>query len=154
MLIKCYIAFTIDLKSFGGQTSKNVQYVRKLVFIRASESLYICLVFKCCFKSINIRGNPRLLIDMLRIKTFGYDSLRTTLKAPKEDQMLDKEDAKSSVQNQNVELPSHPAPGTECACASHALHEVHCLKKYVRQSKRLSLRRSHFTYSVASFCQV
>ena len=132
----------------------NVQEVRKFVSRRASVSLYVWLVFMCCFKSKNIRGNPTILIYMLRVKTLWYDSPRTTLRSPKNDQMLDKEDAKSSVQNQNVELPSHPAPGTECACASHALHEVHCLKKYVRQSKRLSLRRSHFTYSVASFCQV
>lgn len=53
MLIKFYKAFIIDLKLFGGQTSKNNQDVRKLVFRRTSVSLNVFLVFMCCLESKN-----------------------------------------------------------------------------------------------------
>lgn len=82
MFVKFFIVCILDLKSFGGQASKNVHDIQKLVFRRASVSLYGGLVCTFCLKPKNSRDDPRLLIDMLRIKTSGYDSQRTTPKGP------------------------------------------------------------------------
>lgn len=85
MLLKCFTSSIIYLKRFGFQTSKNIQDIQKFVFRRASVSFYVFLVCACCLKSKNIKGYPWMLIDMLRVKTFWYNSLRTTLRSPKED---------------------------------------------------------------------
>ena len=95
MLIKCFIDCIIDLKSFGGQTSKNLKDVRKLVFTCASESLYVCLVYMWCLELNVSVVDPSTLVDNLRVKTSGYDSLGTTRTAPKEDSNHGQEVAKA-----------------------------------------------------------
>ena len=100
MSIKCFIAFIIDLKSFGGQTSKNVQDIRKLVFTCASESLYVCLVFMCCLDlNVSVVASSTL-IDILRVKMFGYDSLGTTQRSPKDEPNIGQEAAQGSMHRQ------------------------------------------------------
>ena len=95
----------LDFKSFRGKTSKNVQDIQKLVFRCASVSLYYCLDFMSCLKSNNSRDDPSILIDMLSVKTFGYDSLRATLRAPRGTLTLDKVAVQDSVHHQERELP-------------------------------------------------
>ena len=100
MLIKCLIACVIDLMSFRGQTCKNVQDVRKLVFRCASESLYVTVIFMCCLDLRRSVVDPSALIDMLRVKTSRMELLGTMRRTPKEDQILGQEAAQRSEQEQ------------------------------------------------------
>ena len=66
----------------------NVQDVGKLGFRRASESLYICLVFMCFLELRGSVVDSSTLIDMLMAKTPGYDSLSLQVPQPENWQEL------------------------------------------------------------------
>ena len=105
MLIKCFIACIIDLKSFGGQTSNNMQDVQKLVFTPASEYLYVCLIFIYCLELRSSVVFPSNLIDMLRVKMSRYDSQGTTRRAPKKDSNLGQGGCLRPWAGQNLDFP-------------------------------------------------
>lgn len=124
ILAKIFYSFYNLLEVFW---SSNIHDVWKFVFWRASVSLNIFLVFMCCLRSKNSRGDPNNLIYMFKIKNFWYNSPRRT-------HWLDNEAAQGTVKIQYVEDVMHHAPGTQCYCLSRAPHEVHYLKNYASQN--------------------
>lgn len=101
------------------------------------------LVSPCMFalfvrvlKYKNSKGDPRISIDMLRVKTSGYNSWGTTRRT----QTLDKEATQGSVQQQYWETASRRALGTEFTYATHAKHASYFLKNYLGQNQRVPIR--------------
>ena len=76
-----------------------------MVFRRASESLYVYLGFMCCLKSKNIIGDSIILVYIVRVKIFEFDSPRTTTIASRRTQTLDKEVAQGNVKQRIEDQP-------------------------------------------------
>ena len=51
----------------------------------------------CCLESKISGGDPSVLINVFRVKTFGYDSLGATLRVPEEDPNLGQASCQGSL---------------------------------------------------------
>ena len=72
----------------------------------ASVFLYVIHVLVYHLESKMIGGDPRIYMVMLRVKTYGYDSSRTTLRSLRRTKMFAKKLSKIAPLTDPIDRPS------------------------------------------------